>query len=118
MPGRDSILEPDSEKLDDRNLYFSTVYIMSFLVATILLATLSRIVYGVLFALSKLPRKLLEFSDNIFSSKALILPICAAILTFNGAAAIIPLIFAEIMRMSYQVKKENPLKEKIFYRRN
>ena len=33
VPGKDSIFEPDSEKLDDRNLYFSTIYIMSFIVA-------------------------------------------------------------------------------------
>ena len=32
VPGKDSIFEPDSEKLDDRGLYFSTVYIMSFIV--------------------------------------------------------------------------------------
>ena len=33
VPGKDSVFEPDSEKLDNRQLYFSTVYIMSFIIA-------------------------------------------------------------------------------------
>ena len=116
VPGKDSVLEPDSEKLDDRNLYFSTVYIMSFLVATSLLATISRVVYWLLFLLSKMPGKALNFLEKFLSSKTLILPISAAILTFNGTAALIPLIFAGVLKLAAQAKRVEPTKEQIFTR--
>lgn len=40
VPRRDSVLCPDSEILAERKLYFSTVYIISFIIARVLLGKL------------------------------------------------------------------------------
>ena len=62
------------------------------------------------------PVKIRSILEKFLSSKTLILPISAAILTFNGTAALIPIIFAGVLKLATQAKRVEPTKEQIFTR--
>jgi hypothetical protein len=102
----DSIFEPDSEKLDDRNLYFSTVYIMSFITSIVLLGTIAKIIYWIIFLASSILARPASFLNFMTSKKYIILPISAILLNLNGALALFPVVLAEFVNLVVIIRKD------------
>jgi len=104
VPRRDSVLCPDSEILAERKLYFSTVYIISFIIARVLLGSISKIIFYFTWISRYVFGSIAEISQKLFGYNYLMMPLCASLLMVQGTFSLLPLVVIEYFQLIYLIK--------------